>query len=490
MLPEELITLFRAIATDRIERIESAWALVLTSLAEEPSSTLQREIHTLKGEASVAGFTDVATLCHRLEDLVEVARARGYAVDEDFDLAVNMVLQFIVMLVRRRADEPSSMDLPGFLRHIDRVQKTHEHTGRSRAGSVPPQLRAIGPGKLSAEHREHLGTAAVDAFLEYAVAQGPRRDRLRKSWHLLRDLIGIQRAVVSSAQLAKYKPNVLAIAKDLGKEVELSYELGTAEVTAEILAAIDTAILHLVRNAIDHGIETPAVREASGKPRAGSIRIHGGIRDHQLVIAVEDDGAGIAFDRVHARAVELGLLPAEGSFDDERLVDVMCHPGFSTRTEASAVSGRGVGLDAVRGTTVDLGGWITARSETGRGTTWTITIPVPVLAIRNYAIRAPGLRFPVVLSSSWRPLENAPEMPIVIDLAAALGLAPTNSISSTVWWFTNGQLEIGFLAGGKPSPLDARRLVATVATTVAEVVTVDSVEGLLLRPEHIPGITS
>jgi hypothetical protein len=294
--------------------------------------------------------------------------------------------------------------------------------------------------------------------------------------------------VISATQLAKYKPSMQALAAELGKEVEFSFELGTAEVTAEILAAVDTALLHLLRNAVDHGIESPDVREAAGKHRFGTIRIHGGVRDQELVVSVEDDGTGIDHSRVHARAVELGLIPPGEQVERDRLLEVMCHPGFSTRTEVNAVSGRGVGLDTVRGSIVDLGGWLGARWEPERGTTWTMTIPIPELVAHGHVIRAPGLRLPVLLPKPWQPLVGAPQMPVVLDVAAALGLSPSNSISSAIWWFTNGSLEVGFVAGGKPAAVDARRLIATAPDSLAEIVTVDSVEGLLLRPEQIPGV--
>ncbi len=338
--------------------------------------------------------------------------------------------------------------------------------------------------------RTQLGPAAVDVFIEYAVAHGPRRDRLRTSWHLLRDLIGIQRAVVSSAQLGKYKPSVLALAKDLGKDIDITFDVATAEVTTEVLAAIDVAALHLVRNAADHGIELPAVRTAAGKRAAGTIVMRGGPRGDEFVLEVEDDGGGIDYERVHARAIELGLVPAGAAIDPERLIDVMCHPGFSTRTEANEISGRGVGLDAVRACAVDLGGSLTATTQRGRGTTWQIKLPVPTLAVHNTAVRAPGLRFPVVLDPAWHPLAGHPKLPVIIDIAAALGLAPSNSISTSIWWFTNGELEVGIACGGRPAPVDARRLVTTPSSAVAEVATVDSVEGLLLRPERIPGVAA
>jgi two-component system chemotaxis sensor kinase CheA len=488
-ISEELIAQFRATAMTRIETIEASWMRVLSVLAEDASLVIQREIHTLKGESRIVGFTDVNMVCHKLEDLVDVARARGYAVDDDFDLAVTMALRFMAMLIHKRiGSDLSGIDLPGFVRHIDGVLDRHEHTGRSRSGSMPPLLSRSVSTRMTSHLRTQLGPAAVDAFVEFAVAQGARRDRLRASWHLLRDLIGIQRAIVSAAQLGKYKPSAISLAKDLGKEIDVVFEIATAEVTTEVLAAIDVAALHLVRNAADHGIEPPAARIAKHKRGTGTIRLRGISRDGEYVLEVEDDGDGIDFERVRARAIELGLVPAGAIVDEARLVEVMCHPGFSTRSEANEISGRGVGLDAVRASAVDLGGSLTARTERGKGTTWSVAIPVPTLAVHNLAIRAPGLRFPIILDPSWRLLDSHPKMPIVVDLAAALGLAPSNSISTTFSFFTNGELEIGMACGNRPGHVDARRLITTPSTSIAEVATVDSIEGLLLRPDRIPGV--
>ncbi|HEV7555631.1 MAG TPA: ATP-binding protein [Kofleriaceae bacterium] len=488
-LPDDLVHQFRSVALERLERVEAAWAQVLTSLNDEAATLIHREIHTLKGESRVVAFTDVNLVCHKLEDLLEVARARGYAVDEDFDLAVNMALRFMAMLIRKKVGSHlSGIDLPGFIRQIDNIlnEARHEHAGRNRPGSVPPLLRTGSSSRVSPALRDRLSPIAVDAFIEYAVAKGARRDRLRTSWHALRDLIGIQRAVVGAGQLSKYKASVQSLARDLGKQVDVSFELGTAEVTTEVLSAIDTATLHLLRNAVDHGIE-PQVDRGPKSP-TGRIRLRGGMRDEGFVLTVEDDGRGIDFERVRTRAVELGLITSGTSVDRARLVDLMCHPGFTTRSEASETSGRGVGLDAVRGNVVECGGTLTATSEWGKGTTFTVTIPVPPLSVHGHVIRAPAIRFPVVIAPGWRVLDRPPEKPIIVDLGAALGLSPSSSISTTPWFFTNGQIEVGILCGAKPVPVQARRLIATPPTTVAEIATIDSVEGLLLRPERIPGV--
>lgn len=487
---EALLQKFRVIAQERLERIEAAWAQVLRGLDDEASRQIQREVHTLKGEARVMGFDDVNQVCHKLEDLLGAARAQGYAVDDDFDLAVNMAIRFMGMLVRKKVgSQLTAIDLPGFMRQIEDVLQRQERPDRprSRTGSMPPTIRPVPIIHVPPVLRTHLGPPAVDAFLEYAVAAGPRRDRLRDSWYVLRELVGIKRAVITAEQLDKYLASTAALARELGKQVALHFEIAPAEVTSEVLAAIDVAALHLLRNALDHGIEAPEARVAAGKPPAGTIRLRGRMEGGAYVLSAEDDGRGIDFAAVRARAAELGLVEPGAAVAHERLVELMCHPGLSTRGVASDVSGRGVGLDAVRATAIELGGALTATSTPGHGAVVSVSIPTPPISAEGHMIRAPGLRFPVVLAPGWRVLDRA-HPPLLVDLGVALGIPQSHSISSSVWAFTNGRLEVGLLCGERPVMVSARRLVATPSIYIAEVVTVDAVEGLLVRPDRIPGI--
>ena len=134
MLPPEIIQQFREVALERIARIEEAWSQVLVKLDDELSKVIHREVHTLKGESRVVGFTDVNLITHKLEDLLDVARNRGYAVGDDFDLAVTVVFGFLAMLVRKKAGTHNRIDLPGFIRQSIARSSSSSH-------SLPPRRR-------------------------------------------------------------------------------------------------------------------------------------------------------------------------------------------------------------------------------------------------------------------------------------------------------------------------------------------------------------
>jgi two-component system chemotaxis sensor kinase CheA len=487
-IPEELVQQFRTVALERLDRVESSWASVLQSLDESAAVLLHRELHTLKGESKMLGFSDVNLVCHKLEDMLEVARGRGYAVDEDFDLAVNMAIRFMGMLVRKKVGAHlSGIDLPGFIRQIDAILaelKPDVKASRTTTGSMQPIKIAQSATKVSPAVRAKLAPIAVDAFVEYAAARGLRRDRLRVSWHGLRDLVGIHRAVVGPGQLAKHKGGAEALAREMSKKVEVVFDVGTAEATAEILGAIDTAVLHLVRNAIDHGIETTEQRVAAGKPASGMIRVHCGAIGEELVATITDDGRGVSFDEVHARAIDLGLVAPNEQVDmNARWFEILCQPGFTTRTKVSEVSGRGVGLDAVRVGILEVGGLLTATTVPGKGTTWRITIPVPKMTFEAHVLRAPGTSFPVVIDASWKqvdPVEDAP----VIDLAHRLGLSEDRTKEPARYFARDGKT-IGVVTDRVPQTSTARRLLIAPAPAIGDVAILEAVEGLLLHLDRI-----
>ena len=486
VFPDELVQQFRTVALERLDRIEQAWGAVMANDADA-ATVVHREVHTLKGESRMLGFSDVNLVCHKLEDMLEVARARGYAIDEDFDLAVNMATRFMAMLVRKRiGSQLVGIDLPGFVKQIDGLlaelrpepaRAIRTTTGQMPALKVQPGLRV--PQAV----RARLGPIAVDSFVEYAIAHGRRRGRLRTSWHALRDLIGFHRAVRGPNQLAKHEAGAHELASSLGKQVAIRFDLASVEATADIVAAVDSAMLHLVRNAVDHGIEPAADRTAAGKPALGTIHVAAHQDGDRFVMTVDDDGGGIALDEVRRCAIARGLLAADDTSIEDRWLDLICQPGFTTRVVASDVSGRGVGLDVVRVSVQELGGALTAQTTAGRGTSWRIELPLPKVTVGAMLFRVPHLPFPVAVDSTWSVVADAPGAP-VHDLAHVLGITDEPAAAQRAY-FRRGDVTVGIAIERAPQAAEVRRLVAAVPPAIADIIVTEAAEGLLVQPQRL-----
>ncbi len=191
------------------------------------------------------------------------------------------------------------------------------------------------------------------------------------------------------------------LARDLGREVE--FELGGVDIELDrtVLDEIGDPIVHLLRNSIDHGIEPAAARESQGKPGCGLIRLEA-LRERDTVrITVSDDGKGMDVERIWAKAVSLGLVAEEDrpAHSDEDILLLTCAPGFSTTEEATKVSGRGVGMDVVKGKIEHLGGTLTMRSRLGEGTSITLTLPLTLAIIQALLVSDGRQRYALPLSS-------------------------------------------------------------------------------------------
>jgi two-component system chemotaxis sensor kinase CheA len=485
VLPHELLQQFRVMAVERLDRIEAAWAAVIHARDDEAAVTVHRELHTLKGESKMLGFGDVNLVCNKLEDLLEAARAHGYAIDEDFDFTFHLALRFMAMLARKKpGSELGGIDLPGLVRQIDGMVAELRPEPRARTTSAMQPLRATTRmPRVPAALRTLLEPVAVDAFVEYAAATRARRDRLRTSWHALRELIGMHPAALGPAQLDKHREHAVALARELGKAIDVVFEIETVEATAELVAAIDAAVLHLVRNAIDHGIEPPAERTAAGKPARGAIRVCAATRGGELVLTVEDDGRGVAFADVLARAIERGLVDAHVTDIRERWLDLVCQPGFTTRANPTDVSGRGAGLDAVRAGLVEAGGALTAETRANAGTSWRAAIPLPTITLDVHLLRVPNLPFPVAIDARWQLVEMHEGAP-VFDLAHRLGFADERSLAEPRY-FTLEHRTVAIRVERDPIVASARRIVASTPPAAFEVAQLGTSEGLLVYPDRL-----
>ena len=175
------------------------------------------------------------------------------------------------------------------------------------------------------------------------------------------------------------------VAREVGKDVRVVLSGQDTEIDKFLVERMMDPILHLVRNAVSHGIETPQARAAAGKPSQGVIRLAACTIGESVVLEVADDGAGIDASAVAARAREHGTRLPEGPIDARTLTDLLCEAGFSTRSIADRASGRGMGMAVVRTTVQDLGGSLTVDTEVGLGTRFTVTLPL-TLAITDALI--------------------------------------------------------------------------------------------------------
>jgi len=241
------------------------------------------------------------------------------------------------------------------------------------------------------------------------------------------------------------------ITRELGKEAGLEVRGGDVEVDRAVLEQLRAPLTHLLRNALDHGLETAETRARAGKPRRGLVTVAAAQREGVLQVEVTDDGAGIDPARVRAKALERGLLTAEAAdqADDREVLDLVFRSGFSTAAEVTGLSGRGVGLDVVREHVERLGGIITLDTASGRGTSFRLELPLTVSTTLCLLVGAAGRPFGLPVTSVVRiertraedigwvggnqvvPVDGRP-LPLV-PAATLLGLQPrASSGTSTV----------------------------------------------------------
>jgi two-component system chemotaxis sensor kinase CheA len=188
------------------------------------------------------------------------------------------------------------------------------------------------------------------------------------------------------------------LARELGKSVTVEVAGRETQLDKVIVDRVADSIYHILRNAVDHGVEHPDERRLAGKNARGKIKLEARLEGTRAVISITDDGAGIDQADVFDRAVNAGLIAAGEVLSEEETLRMIVRPGFSTADEVSAVSGRGVGLDAVERTIHELGGEIKISSEKGKSTTFELSVPTTLVMISAFMVRASAWRYAINVS--------------------------------------------------------------------------------------------
>jgi chemosensory pili system protein ChpA (sensor histidine kinase/response regulator) len=255
----------------------------------------------------------------------------------------------------------------------------------------------------------------------------------------LQSLVRRSRLVDVATYRARFERAVRQAARMVEKHVELVLHGGDARVDKLLLDALVEPLMHLLRNAVDHGIEAPARREATGKPATGRIVLTFRERSQMLEVFVEDDGAGIDFERIRERGVRLGLIDASNS-DQRQLEGLLFRAGFSTRDVVTQVSGRGVGLDVVARRLQALGGRVEVGHGAGNGTRFELRIPLSIGALQvavvpvrghDYALATDGIvRFEPLAADAVQATASGTQARVgdawvpAIDIGRLLGFGP------------------------------------------------------------------
>jgi len=192
---------------------------------------------------------------------------------------------------------------------------------------------------------------------------------------------------------------VRKLSRDLDKEVNLQISGEETKLDKSMIEEIADPLMHLIRNALDHGIESKADRRKAGKPEIGTIQLRANQKGNNVEIEVEDDGMGIDLARVYKKGLERGLLDPSKEYDQRELINILFSAGFSTAEEITEVSGRGVGLDVVAKNIGKLSGMVDVQTEMGKGTRFSITLPITLVIIKALVVRVGSETYAIPLNS-------------------------------------------------------------------------------------------
>lgn len=433
----ELVPVFVAEARERLGRLAELLPR-LASDAEAPGE-VKRELHTLKGAGRMMGLAPFGELCHAAE---EALRAGPPGLDALL-LEVHDALAAAVDAVEQGRDPEGTEALAAGLLAAAGAGPATLPAGAPAAAAAPApsaaRPEAAGPSTASGLE------ASLDGFAERAVrmraaagAAGRLLDRLDELARLteegLRDpqpaqALGVviaslrhaaaeagalaarlerageeQLELVLALQLAPLRPllqslarHARELARTLGRDLEVEIAGADTRLDRRLARELEGALRHLVANAVDHGVETPGERLAAGKTPAAHLLLAARAGGRGVEIEIADDGRGIDRERLVAHAVAAGLLSeaAAAAVDDEAALRLALLPGLSTRDEATALSGRGVGLDAVAAAVGRQGGEVRLASEPGRGTRIVLDLPAGRRGERVLLVRAAGRRLAV-----------------------------------------------------------------------------------------------
>ncbi|MFZ2524525.1 MAG: hybrid sensor histidine kinase/response regulator [Candidatus Ferrigenium altingense] len=445
---KELRELFKAESEERLQHLDDGLLRLEKAPADQPLlEDLFREAHSLKGAARMLGLTDIQTLAHQLEDTLGVAKKERTAPQPEAVASMNKTLEAIRRLVKMEIGEAAGADsgvhvaaLPPAAPPIVEPGSLTMPPAEQKAETFRIETIRVDPKKLDAlltqageltvtKIRIARRLAEIDALIDYceelgrAVHSGqfpahagePIAQRLAPLQDMLNQLrtgayedsarldfitgqlesgVRTLRLLPMSTLFVLFPRMVHDLARDQHKEVELVIEGEDAVADKRVLEEMKDPLMHILRNAIDHGIEAPEQREQAGKPRVASVRIRASQTPASLILEVSDDGRGLDIEEIRRTALKRGMRSEEelAGMSAEQIQSLILVSGFSTSALITDVSGRGVGLDVVRNNVEHLKGTLQIESIPGNGLTLRAQLPVSLATVRVLIAATNGQR--------------------------------------------------------------------------------------------------
>ena len=413
-----------------------------------------RLVHSIKGSGRAVGFNQIADVAHQFENILTyISDSAGANQCENFLLPAYTVLDFFRESVcSLKKDKNSKIDTTNITHTLDTFQS--RLYANSNAGDIKregPTANGFGIFDSSLENSKEslkdqttsnkplpifssnsnetisIRLSKVDRFLEATgelnIIQSMLSELIKledvKTKKALGQLSKITKELQNSAMSMrlipfssldnKLKRVVNESAACIGKNVRFTIDSNSSEVDKTILDNIKDPLVHLVRNAVDHGIESPEERSIRNKPETGEISLEVHQSSGRLFIKIKDDGKGILAENIRKRALKLGLISKNLDYSDSDLFQLIFMPGFSTAEQVTDISGRGVGMDVVKTNVEQLGGKIRIESIRGHGTQFEIEIPQTMSIIDSLVIRLDSQRFIVPITNVQESVAITPE---------------------------------------------------------------------------------
>jgi two-component system chemotaxis sensor kinase CheA len=305
------------------------------------------------------------------------------------------------------------------LNTLHTIQSSYRERVKSLLESLPGYLESIQEGKSIKEIRQEVSENYSDMFTLFDPYETELKTNVVKfrstSQNLGRITGELQEGVMRirmvpiSQIFSRFPRLVRDLSKTLNKKINLVIEGEETELDKSVIEDLLDPIMHSVRNSVDHGIESAEERKAAGKPEEGMVLLKAANEGNMIVIEISDDGKGIDVEAVKAKAIERGLLHPNKVLPDVEAFQLIFEPGFSTAKSITAISGRGVGLDVVKRSIEKLNGNVTVHSEHGKGTKFTIKLPLTLAIIQGLLVRVGPEIYSIPITSVIESLRIRPE---------------------------------------------------------------------------------